>query len=337
MALLFCEGFDHLDGNDLGDKWTTKTGSPTTSGTAGRTGNGLSTTSGQYLTKTFGTSYSTLIAGVAIKLPSGTPSGQDLNFLRFMTNTLDKVEIWIDDGVATIYTNNVYRAQSTIRHNDNDWHYYELKATQINSGGGVGNVVLRMDGEIVATVTNVPFDTSNFADFNRVEVGNVSSFTTWYFDDFYVCDDSTSFNNDFLGEIKIETRLPNANGTTNNFTPSAGSNFQNVDENPSTDDTDYNSSATLNHIDLFTYPNFSSTVRTIFGVQVNMYARKTDASSRDVASHTKSSSTSVDGTSQPVTQTYKFYNQILQTDPNTSAAWTETNLEAAEFGYKVSV
>jgi hypothetical protein len=51
----------------------------------------------------------------------------------------------------------------------------------------------------------------------------------------------------------------------------------------------------------------------------------------------RSNSTDYDDSSQAIASTdYLFINRISEVDPNTSAAWTDTNLNSAEFGIKVA-
>jgi hypothetical protein len=73
----------------------------------------------------------------------------------------------------------------------------------------------------------------------------------------------------------------------------------------------------------------------IFGVQVNMVARKDDAGGRTLRSLTRISSTDYEGMSQNIGTDYRDYRQIIEQNPNTSATWTESDINGAEFGYKV--
>jgi hypothetical protein len=74
---------------------------------------------------------------------------------------------------------------------------------------------------------------------------------------------------------------------------------------------------------------------TIFGVQVNMAARKDDAGGRTLRSLTRVSGNDYEGDSQNVGTDYRVYRQIIEKNPNTTAAWTESEINGAEFGYKV--
>ena len=47
------------------------------------------------------------------------------------------------------------------------------------------------------------------------------------------------------------------------------------------------------------------------------------------------SGTDYEGDSQNVGTDYRYFRQIIEKNPNTTAAWTESEINTAEFGYKV--
>lgn len=92
---------------------------------------------------------------------------------------------------------------------------------------------------------------------------------TWYVDDVYLLDgvpadtgvqgpDGLLYNNDFLGDVHVEALYPTAAGrtqTTDNtpWTPSAGANWQNVDDHPPDEDVTYNSAEAAGQRDTYQY------------------------------------------------------------------------------------
>jgi hypothetical protein len=56
---------------------------------------------------------------------------------------------------------------------------------------------------------------------------------------------------------------------------------------------------------------------------------------RQIAEVCRSGGTNYVGTTQTLGSSYLMYRQIHETDPATSAAWTQTGLNSAEFGVKV--
>ena len=345
MTLIFCDGFDHYSTTEVNEKWTAQSGTPVISGSFARNGaGGLECAFGDYIRMDFGdsasisaSSFTSIIVAFAHKQTSTATS----QFIRFGGNGTDATYFYMTHatGGTEVYTGNVRRARFKINDQDTNWHFYEIKAN-INTTTGIGDLVVRIDGEEAVNLSNTPFAYTNTTVTAFEFVDLYTSSTACYYDDFYILDRSTAPNNDFIGEVRIESLLPDGTTSTNtDFTPSAGSNYQNVDETPPNGDTDYNSSSTANDMDTHTTAGLTgpASVKNIYGVQVNTWSRKTDASARDVAAVVFSNATTVSGDSIPVTQTYNFYFDNWETDPDTSVAWTESGVNSAEFGYEVSL
>jgi hypothetical protein len=341
MTLLFCDSFDHYATAQLATKWTSISGAPSISGTFARHGaGGLSCASNQFVRLTFSAfpsigsnSFNSLIVGFAQKQSSLSVSqffrigGANNNYFG-MTHAI---------GGSTVFTNNTTRDTFLISDHDTGWHFYEVKAT-IHPTNGTGHVIVRLDGTEVINLQNTVFTTTTTSTFLFVDL--FCNGTACHYDDFYILDPSTPPNNDFIGEVRIQTMMPDGTASTNtDFTPSAGSNYQNVDEIPPNSDTDYNFSSTVGDKDTHTTAGLTApaSVKDIYGVQVNTWSRKTDSSDRNVAAVALSGSTTVSGNSIPVTTTYRYYSDNWEEDPDTSAAWTESGVNNAEFGYEVSL
>jgi hypothetical protein len=108
-----------------------------------------------------------------------------------------------------------------------------------------------------------------------------------------------------------------------------------VDEQPNDADTSYNYTNVTGKRDSFDCTNLSAVSGSIFGVQVALSARKDDAGSRTIRSLTRISSTDYEGASKNLSTDYRFCLQIMEQNPNTTAAWADTEINAAEFGYKL--
>lgn len=93
--------------------------------------------------------------------------------------------------------------------------------------------------------------------------------------------------------------------------------------------------STVSDISRFTYP--AVTASAIKAVVMNLRVRKDDASTRSVRGAVKSSATLGDtGTDLLLSLSYATLQGVSESDPNTSAAWTPTALNAAEFGIKTT-
>lgn len=208
------------------------------------------------------------------------------------------------------------------------WTYIEVKVTVDDSAGAVD---VQVNGTNVLSLTGL----------DNQQTGN--NYITRYglatglYDDHYLADTSgPAPGNDFLGDVKVETLYPNAAGDSADFTPSAGSNYQNVDEPQTNDgDTTYNESSTTGDIDLFNLDSLVTTSGTVFAVQQHMAARKTDGVVREVRHKLKSGSTTVDGATVGLGTSYQqFHGDIEELDPDTAAAWTISGVNALQIGYE---
>jgi hypothetical protein len=155
------------------------------------------------------------------------------------------------------------------------------------------------------------------------------------FDDLYVLDKSGSAPwNAFLGDVRVDVRNPTAAGATTGFTPSAGSNFQNVDDVAPNDDTDFNSAAAAPATDTFVFQDVPVAGAIIYGIQHCIYLRKTDAGICTVAPVVRHSGVDNVGANITPGTSYAFGLALNPTNPGTGLQWTEAGFNAAEFGYQ---
>lgn len=221
---------------------------------------------------------------------------------------------------------------------DGEWHHVELYMSINNSTGAFK---MWIDGDLQCDVSS--HDTSdgatNISTFTRVRVSSGWASNTaayCWLDDIIVWDDSgTEFTGELPNHIhRIDTIYPDGAGASANFTPSTGSNYQNVDEVPANDDTDYNESSTVGHIDSFSFGNMNWTANEVFAVNVKARA-KYDSTSANFRTKFRISSTYYNGATVALTASYGMIEQIWNNDPsNTANNLTTTVINAAEFGYE---
>lgn len=221
------------------------------------------------------------------------------------------------------------------------WHYFELRFVHHNS---TGELELRVDGNVEFALTGI--DTQATA--------NATSDAMWFFDpdigdtgciidDIYVLDsvDSTIVgapNNDFLGDIKVKAIFPDGNGTTSDLVGSDSDSTDNyllVDEVTPDDSTTYVASGDVGDKDTYEYEDLTNQA-TIYGVQINPYARKTDAGARSIATISKLGATEVDSADIALASDYTYYFDIREANPD-GDQWTTADVNAAEYGIKVTV
>lgn len=216
------------------------------------------------------------------------------------------------------------------------WAHLELKVVVANSG----SFELRINGNTeLSGSADTQAGSSAFANAARFTWNvNLTAGNETTFDDIYICDATGSANNDFLGNVKVVAFFPNAEGTTNDWTPSTGTdNSALVDENPANDDTDYVESDTSGHKDLYEYGNLGvDEITDIKGIQITATLRVTDATTFDVSQVVRSDVTESDGTAKTVSSTtYTDITRVVEQDPDTTAPWTEAGFNAAQFGVKL--
>lgn len=201
----------------------------------------------------------------------------------------------------------------------------EIYYKPLNSGG---EITVKVDGNVEITYSG---DTTNglenVKEFRLNYVGLGSSSTGYY--DNIVVDDAN-----WIGKTYFQLLTVSEAGTTTQWTPSTGSNYQTVDEVPAVD-TDYNSTNTTNNIDTFVTSSLTGTIDTIKGVYLKARAAYEGAPNpAHIQLGVRSGGTDYFATDKSPASSFGPLTKILETDPATSGAWTETNVNAVEIGYK---
>jgi len=152
-----------------------------------------------------------------------------------------------------------------------------------------------------------------------------------YIDDLYAWDTSSSFNNDFIGDKKVATMMPNGDTSVMDWLPNSGTTeYTQIDEVGPDGDTSYiyaGSGLQLGEFDVESLPVDAGAIN---AVQTLVAARKTDAGTCDMRTDIVSSGVATTGATSAVTTSYNYYPQVFQTDPNTGALWTRTAVNAAK-------
>jgi hypothetical protein len=216
------------------------------------------------------------------------------------------------------------------------WTYFDLTAVISTT---VGSVSLYVNNVQWLNVTGVNTQNTANATFNRIQLENPFSSPS-YEKDIYFLDNGTGVNTTRLGDITVGILWPNAAGVNQAWTNNGGSSQTNSVQDgisqtgtwPDGDAT-YISSSTTNQISDFAHQSLTLT-GSLFGVVHAMYTRKDDAGSRQIAGVCLSGSATAVGTTQSLGNSYQYFFDVLEDDPNTSAAWVVTGLNSATFGVK---
>jgi hypothetical protein len=220
---------------------------------------------------------------------------------------------------------------------EDTWHYIEMGCIIDSTNGYFWG---RLDDTEVMSWG--PGDTwsssyypNRFADYARFYVG---SYCFWRLDDLYMADNQGSYNNSFLGSVRVDSIRPNGAGNYTQLTPSAGSNYQCVDD-PHYDDTDYVEADTDGEKDTYAFPNVPTDLddSNIKGVLVGGQSQRTEENPNVKIRHMlrTGSSDYYGSAGDTLGDTYDFNYHVFERDPSDSGAWTKAKINACEFGMEL--
>jgi len=345
MALLWIEGFESFgvtNGNapvGLKQKYDNATDdSSIGSVQAGRTsGHSLRMIGGgTILGKTISTGTSTLIVGFGFYIDafSSNANGQ---IFQFWDGASEQGALELQtSGLWKYYRRNnsttALGTSSGIAITTATWFYVELKVTFHSSAGTVD---IWVNGTSVLSLTGQ--NTSNSGNAQATTVvweGSLGGSDHTTFDDIYVLDTTGSLNNAVLGAQVVKMIVPASDAGTNAYTPDSGTNhWDRLTENPQ-DTTTYLSDDTTGHRELFGMGSLA--IGSVLGLQVNLVAAVTDNTVYSIK-HSSHTSGGTDTDQAAVTTgdaNYQTVSNVMQTNPQTSAQWAVSEVNAAQFGFK---
>lgn len=349
MSLLFMDSFDHYATADMLDKWTSVVYAVGTIGAYGRNGtNGYRVTAANNSIKIGCGRGNTATGFAGFAMKTNLNSNDSIFAVCAASNSKSDLLVRVHtDGSLHVHRTggDYYYCESSFSTDIGAtaagviqvgvWAFLEIQWTIHDTTGAV---TIRVNGIEQLALTNV--DTKGVAsgagEWGSIVIGTEVG-VQHDFDDLYICDTSGSLNNTFLGDVSIRAIFPNGAGNASEWTPSAGSNYDCVNETSPNDDTDYNSAAAINLKDLYAFASAPAGAD-IRGVQVLAAVRKSAEGPGQVKLVTRSNGTDYDGAAHGIASTeYSYVREVLETDPGSGspeAAWTESGFNAAEFGVK---
>ena len=267
-------------------------------------------------------------------------AGSTDRFLNIGYNTSSAmVEFSIgENGAFRLYLNSAEVWDSS----DDGWlldydrdYMFECAFNPGTSNDGV--VKLYIDGVLVYETASTDF-LSNDSDYFWVHTGETGDGADFTISDLYVTDDVT--DGLLYGNWMVEALTVDADTAQADFTPiNGGTNVAEIDESNGDGDISYNYSSTTTHEDRFTTTEtLASLVAKVIAVKVAMLANE-DTSAANMRLTCYENLTKGSGASQSVVaggaDVYAPYDEVFSVNPDTSAAWTKTEVEGAEFGYEV--
>lgn len=350
MALIYFEGWNHYTDVDEffdespWDRWETGDAGHTIETTNPRvTGNPYyfcSNVGGgnDHVRISLGADYGdgdTIVVGCAIYIRSVIDTQYELfaalnGVTRIFTlevSPAGELELYNGNGVTLMC------ASATGLISNNTWYYVEWKYLL---SATVGTAEIQLNGSSVASATGLNTLTSAHQFWSL----DAEDAIDMQFDDFYVLDGTGAAPwNDFLGDVTVETLIPNADGTTNDFSRSSGANnFEMVDEalRAPDDDTTYIFDTAANSKELFAHTNLADNTVTIYGVNVQARLKQVDSGSGIITMRTKSTTDEQQSAQEALTMDtiYQWKEASFQTYDGTTQ-WTGSLIDGAEFGVEL--
>jgi hypothetical protein len=218
-------------------------------------------------------------------------------------------------------------AQGAISAAGGEWHLVELYVSISNTGA----IQSKIDGvaDIDYSGDTQPGAGTTIAKVEFRQMGGPAH------NPYFYVDDITIATGDWIGDVRYDAALvPTADTAVKGWTPSTGAdNYALLDELPPSD-TDYVSSGSAGAKDLYEMSNWTP-VDSSYTVEFLVdwiRARKGTAADQQIRSVVKSGSTESSGGSIPLSVTYRYYQRILATDPDTSAVWDTDGIDPLQAG-----
>lgn len=205
----------------------------------------------------------------------------------------------------------------------------EIYYAPLNSGG---TFTLKIDGvQEISYTGDTTAGLENILDFRLGSPSAGSVYGYSYYDDFIV-DDAN-----WIGKTYIQGLTITGSGTTTQWDPSTGSNYACVDEVPYSD-TDYVYTNTNDEIDTYALSNLSGTIASIKAMALTARAAYDGSPTpTHIQLGVRSGGSDYFATDFSPPSSFGFLGQrILEVNPATSAAWTESGVNALEVGMKAT-
>lgn len=211
------------------------------------------------------------------------------------------------------------------------FHHVEFRAFIDDT---VGEFELRVNGVVALQLGGLNLGTSpaKMACFGGI-AGTTASQPYLYLDDIFIWDGVGTYNNDFLGPLRVLTVFADGDGSPQDWdVTGAATGYEAIDEVPADGDTTFISTGVLNEKATFTLPELPVEVSYIAGIYLPVLSRIEEAGTGSINASIISNGLSYyGGDNQPLTSSYTYWPFTFDYDPNTEVAWTKSGFEAAAF------
>jgi hypothetical protein len=228
-------------------------------------------------------------------------------------------------GLFTAYKGDqaTWLANGSITIPNGDWAHIQIYYLPHDT---TGSFKVKING-----VLDIDFSGStspSTANIDRVGIYCPGGSASYYFDNFVV-DDAA-----WTGVSRIALCAPTGAGNSAQWTPSAGNNWDCVEEIPYSD-TEYVSTNTVDQVDTYALSDLPSAAAVVKCVQVVARARKEgSATPQNIALAVRTTGGDAYSADQALQTSFQSHMKIWETNPGTAAAWTVSEVNAMEAGVK---
>jgi hypothetical protein len=357
MSLLFIDGFDAYgtDGENIVNLLNSSgyacaadfSGQQASVNTRTGVGFSMNQSSGLYRTYLPFKTSAAVVIGFAISIqaaPSGCQAICSLEYNNLLGRIWDQLILLYDgqNGISLVTADNdlVGASNPNVLFVDT-WQYVEIMYAP---GLTAGSVQVKVDGAVVINVPGgktscsaAPALVNQFVFGGRPPGGGAFTGATGVnalFDDFYLCDQTGSAFNTFLGDCVVHSVFPNADAGTNMMAQTGGGagHFTSVDEQSPDGDVSYLSTNQVAQKELFTLGAFPTDMVDILAIAVNIRARKDAAGTGMYQASMAHGGVEVDGPEIAAAANY-VTSQTLYTAPPDGGVWTKAAGQASEIGF----
>lgn len=259
------------------------------------------------------------------------------------------VQCWVrvnTDGTLSAMRGTTVLGTTSIALVSGAWQYVVFEVVIDPSAG---TFKLWIDGISALSLTGQNTRNGSVSTWNEVfwcrATSSSGGTVTWDYHDIWIADGSSSnidgtastLTSAIPVDVRVDAQFPTAAGNSSQFTRSTGANqAATIDETSANGDTDYNASSTVGHLDTLAMGDLAVSGATVYGAQVTVQVKKTDAGSTGHKAALRIGSTDYLGPEQGVPASYAFLCMPWDASPATSSAFTASEINGLEAGYKKS-
>ena len=213
------------------------------------------------------------------------------------------------------------------------WMWIEV-AVKVDTQANGGKVHIKVNGEDFLIFNGNTY-TAGPKSVNLIGLWTVRGVLTRY-DDIIIHTSRGEAPTTFLGDVRLDTLRPNADGDSSGSTPSSGPRWDAVNDISLDGDATYVEASTVGATDLYQFSNFPIPPQSVIAVAVTTVAKATGTTNRKLKIKAKSGATV--GESPAVTVTPGSYRPVtytFATNPATGQPWTPAEVDAAQFGWSL--